>query len=246
MAVDDESLRRLAKDAASIWSVGGHIYDYWESKYRDRAVQKRHRKLLPALNPFFADNAPDGPPHIGATSVNVLTVGRFTTDESDKTKGLAVLIDACTEVMTDKTAPNVHLFIRGVRHNDMPAVETLCRNKLRTSTFSVNEFDGQERVRNDLESQAGLFVLPSECEPFGLSALEAVAMRVPLVVAEVSGVAKTYSGAPFARVLDASKAGAWADAIRGVLSLSEGKRAEMVEESRKVCAENSTPWSEVQ
>ena len=68
---------------------------------------------------------------------------------------------------------------------ERPAIEKLCR-ELNTCNDIVNL--GRINDPSDILKMADLFVLPSETESFGLAALEAMAMHIPVISTDTGGL----------------------------------------------------------
>ncbi len=68
---------------------------------------------------------------------------------------------------------------------ERPAIEALCR-QLDTCSEIINL--GKIADPKEILSIADLFILPSETESFGLSALEAMAMKVPVISSNTGGL----------------------------------------------------------
>lgn len=83
------------------------------------------------------------------------------------------------------------------------------------------DFGSPEEVRTDLR-KADLVVMPSPIEPYGLVALEAIAMGVSVLCSSVSGAAKdmeTLAGDTARPLIVDPKEGNWTDAIMNVWQL---------------------------
>lgn len=68
---------------------------------------------------------------------------------------------------------------------ERPAIDKLCR-ELKTCTDIVNV--GNISNPKDILAIGDLFILPSETESFGLAALEAMAMRMPVISSNTGGI----------------------------------------------------------
>lgn len=68
---------------------------------------------------------------------------------------------------------------------ERPAAEELCRS---LGIFENTRFVGKQQDMEDIYAIADLFLLPSEYESFGLSALEAMAAGSPVIATEAGGI----------------------------------------------------------
>jgi N-acetyl-alpha-D-glucosaminyl L-malate synthase BshA len=68
---------------------------------------------------------------------------------------------------------------------ERPAAEELCRS---LGIFESTRFVGKQQDMEDIYAIADLFLLPSEYESFGLSALEAMAAGTPVIATNTGGI----------------------------------------------------------
>jgi N-acetyl-alpha-D-glucosaminyl L-malate synthase BshA len=68
---------------------------------------------------------------------------------------------------------------------ERPAAEELCRS---LGIFETTRFVGKQQDMEDIYAIADLFLLPSEYESFGLSALEAMAAGSPVIATDAGGI----------------------------------------------------------
>jgi N-acetyl-alpha-D-glucosaminyl L-malate synthase BshA len=68
---------------------------------------------------------------------------------------------------------------------ERPAAEELCRS---LGIFESTRFVGKQQDMEDIYAIADLFLLPSEYESFGLSALEAMAAGSPVIATNTGGI----------------------------------------------------------
>jgi glycosyltransferase involved in cell wall biosynthesis len=85
-------------------------------------------------------------------------------------------------------------------------------------------FLGKQEQVAELMGSADLFLLPSESESFGLSALEAMASEVPVVGTRCGGLEELVADGATGRLLPVGAVDAMADAAIEVLSDKERQR----------------------
>lgn len=183
---------RLLRRAAAIW---------WTSP-RERAVSRVGDLGLPAvLVPLGVDvdrlereRAPGGFrrafPAVGRRPY-VLFLGRL-----HRKKNADGLLEAFTSVAADRT--DVKLVFAGPDHGAEPDLRSAVMARgLTDRVIFTGHLDGG--VRADALASASAFVLPSHGESFGIAALEAMALGVPVIVsphvgfASVPGVASVVN-----------------------------------------------------
>jgi N-acetyl-alpha-D-glucosaminyl L-malate synthase BshA len=116
---------------------------------------------------------------------------------------------------------------------DRPMAEERARN-LGIAARVV--FLGKQEQVAELLSCADLFLLPSESESFGLSALEAMACEVPVVGTRSGGLEEVVDDGEAGRLLPVGAVDAMADAAVEILSDS-GRRLEMGKAGRAIAME---------
>lgn len=111
----------------------------------------------------------------------VFYVGRLVTE-----KGVQVLLDAAPEILSHH--PKTKFVIAGKG----PYMGSLKRQAAFLGISNRVYFTGyiSDEVRNSLYSWADVAVFPSLYEPFGIVALEAMAARTPVVVADCGGISE--------------------------------------------------------
>ncbi|OPY57314.1 MAG: Glycogen synthase [Pelotomaculum sp. PtaU1.Bin035] len=111
----------------------------------------------------------------------VFYVGRLVRE-----KGVQVLLDAAPEILTHH--PQTKFVIAGKG----PFMDSLRRQAMMLGIANRVYFTGyiNDVVRNNLYSWADVAVFPSLYEPFGIVALESMAARTPVVVADSGGLAE--------------------------------------------------------
>lgn len=137
--------------------------------------------LIPGMNPEYltVPSRPDG----GA--MQVLWVGRA---EDAVLKGIPIVMQIASS-MQHKRIGGTHspvFVVRGVKPSDIE--KALSFGEVNRKSFSWRQFSAdQEDISNDLRS-ASCLVMPSQTEAFGLVALEAIAMGIPVLVSSDSGI----------------------------------------------------------
>lgn len=109
----------------------------------------------------------------------VLFVGRLTIQ-----KGCEFFLEAAKKVL--EAEPNTRFLIVGT--GDM--LHQLIQKSIDLGISNNVTFTGFEENVNEYYSIADLFVMPSVSEPFGLTALEAMACNAPVIVSKQSGVSE--------------------------------------------------------
>jgi mannosylfructose-phosphate synthase len=121
----------------------------------------------------------------------------FCLSRIDENKGHEALLEAFDSVRIRE--PDVHLVIGGGSPNPKPREEKL----LKKLEITIDEKGMRDRVHligyipdekmQAFYQQARLFVLPSTFEPFGMTALEAMACGTPSIVSKFAGVSEFLS-----------------------------------------------------
>jgi len=118
-------------------------------------------------------------PDTGDTDRIILYVGRLVNE-----KGVQVLLEAVP--MIADSVPNVKLAIVGTGPSEEMLKDKISQlglwDKVTMYGFVTDD------MRNELYAKASVAVVPSLYEPFGITALEAMAAKVPLVVSNVGGL----------------------------------------------------------
>ena len=118
----------------------------------------------------------------------------FCLSRIDESKGHEVLLNAFNLVR--RKAPDIHLVIGGGSPEPKPReVKLLSRIGRIIEECGMHDlvhiigYVPDEKMRS-LYKRARLFVLPSTFEPFGMTALEAMACRTPTIVSKFAGIAE--------------------------------------------------------
>lgn len=122
-------------------------------------------------------------------------------------KGVQTLVDALPLLRT----PNVHLVIAGTGSYQSAIIEQ-ARDLIEAEVVTITGWLPQADLRA-LQAAADVMVVPSRYEPFGLVALEAGALGVPVVVADTGGLTDVVDGGAAGYVFEAGNAPALAQAI---------------------------------
>jgi glycosyltransferase involved in cell wall biosynthesis len=147
---------------------------------------------------------------IPQTAEVVGTVARLSKD-----KGLDYFIKAAAEVL--KTQPTIHFVIagKGEEHENLKAL--IAKLGLNDSIHLLGEMTRKQIV--NLYQLLEIVVLPSsEHDPFGLVAAEAAAMRKPLIVTDVCGIASELTHKKDAIIIPAKDEKALATSITHLLA----------------------------
>jgi mannosylfructose-phosphate synthase len=167
------------------------------------ATTKAQLQIMKSLYNFHSENTLIIPPgvdieafHPGQTPDNSLLPANyiFCLSRIDENKGHEALIEAFDSVR--KMLPDIHLVIGGGSPNPKPREEQLL-NKIKKL---IDKKGIRDRVHligyipdekmQSFYQQARLFVLPSTFEPFGMTALEAMACGTPSIVSKFAGVSE--------------------------------------------------------
>ncbi len=112
----------------------------------------------------------------------IISVGRIL-----PRKGFSYLVDAAEEIIKDH--PNVKFMIIGPDGGDKQNIIKKINNKNLKENVELKGIISDEMLHH-LLSISSLFVIPSLYEPFGLVALEAMAMGCPIVSTNVGGLSE--------------------------------------------------------
>jgi mannosylfructose-phosphate synthase len=146
----------------------------------------------------------------------------FCLSRIDENKGHVVLLEAFDSVR--KMLPDIHLVIGGGSPYPKPREEQLLNKMERT----LDEKGMRDRVHligyipdekmQLFYQQARLFVLPSTFEPFGMTALEAMACGTPSIVSKFAGVSEFLSDHTNSIIADPTDKEEFAHAILELLN----------------------------
>jgi len=127
-------------------------------------------------------------------------------------KGVHTLIDALPRLR--RRIPGVRVVIAGRGSTDAQLREQVRRKRLARSVT----FAGWVPNVHHLMAAADVVVVPSLYEPFGMVALEAAAVRSPLVVARTGGLAEIVTDGQTGRTFPPGHVAALADALEEAIT----------------------------
>ena len=191
------------------------------------------REKLEQLYDFTAENVAVIPPGVDIHSFGMLKHGEkkvkidlpdryiFCLSRIDSNKGHDLLLNAFDLVRTE--IHDIHLVIGGGSPNPQQTeLEVLNRMKK-----IIDEKSMQERARIygyvpdkllvPFYQQAEMFALPSIFEPFGMTALEAMACGTPVVASKFGGIRNVISSGENGLLVDPSNPREFADAMTTIL-----------------------------
>ena len=153
-------------------------------------------------------------------AATVVFIGRVTYQ-----KGPMCFVETATKVL--KSCPSVSFVIAGAG-DQLNAVKRRVSQLGLENKFLFTGFLSASDVRKLLE-KATVYVMPSVSEPFGISALEALAANVPIVISKQSGVREVV---PSATAVDAWDTDGFAAAIE-MLIAKPNLAAQLVQRCRR-------------
>ena len=109
---------------------------------------------------------------------NVLFIGRM-----ESQKGISFLLETATKVLL--VDPQVKFIIAGDGAKMPQTITSVAEKELEKNILFTGWLDSQDKKK--LYSSCDLFVMPSPSEPFGLTALEAIRSKVPVIASNTSG-----------------------------------------------------------
>jgi len=127
-----------------------------------------------------------GKPKTKPFDKTILFLGRFASQKRPIT-----FVDIAEKVLAK--AKDVHFLMVGDGDLKNEVIETVAQRKLGNKIHFADFVDYQEVSR--VFGKASLLCIPSDSEPFGLTAIEAAALGVPVVVSAQSGVSELLEGA---------------------------------------------------
>ncbi|XP_078692881.1 uncharacterized protein LOC144922731 [Branchiostoma floridae x Branchiostoma belcheri] len=172
-----------AQHADVVFSIGDRIFDHFENQFRaiPEGNQPQHVKVVPRPSSIFEDVDAR---YVDTGTMVVLCISRVAGVE--KLNGLDLAVGALS-IVAQKIP--IKLRVRGVNKEDKQAREAileLCKSANLQITFLP--YGTQKDIRKDM-LQAHLVLVPSRAEPFGFVGLEAIAVGVPVLVSDKSGLA---------------------------------------------------------
>jgi glycosyltransferase involved in cell wall biosynthesis len=137
-------------------------------------------------------------------------------------KGVGTLVAAMAQVCRRRPALGIHTVLAG--YDGWLTRELIADEDRAALGASLHQL---RRIREDelwaLYKGAAVFAFPSLHEGFGLPVVEAMSQGTPVVASDIAAVREVASGA--AELVPAGDAGAWAEALEGVLDDEIARRA---------------------
>jgi len=178
----------LARKAHLVAAVGPKLQNAMANELHALTPPKTAVEFLPGLEtPFRA--APPPPAN------ECLVLGRA---EDAELKGLDIAARAMAKLLStpyQTINPPPVLVIRGapVGTGDALRKDLMQKTKLGANCLHIREYSSDvDVIRRDMLSSA-LVLMPSRTEGFGLAALEAIALGIPVLVSDQSGLAETLN-----------------------------------------------------
>ena len=208
---EQERERDLGLKADFVAGVGPLVVEQWEAILNREVIA-----MIPGLPEVVPRNK------IMTPQARCLILGDFT---NPNTNGLKLVTAALADCR--RRERNIHLTVVGtdremVRELKEEISKALCYSRVKVE---VKQFDlSQEAIGVEIRG-VSLVLIPSSSDGFGVLSLEAVAAKVPILIASSSGVAKLLRqefGQQFLQLLcstdsDTGCEEAWTNAIDGVL-----------------------------
>jgi glycosyltransferase involved in cell wall biosynthesis/tetratricopeptide (TPR) repeat protein len=176
----------LAKKADLVACVGPKLYLSAVDDLRALTPAKEPFEFLPGLD---SSSRPATIP----VANNCLILGRA---EDDDLKGLDIAARAIAKLhegTSQAISPKPNLIVRGapVGTGDALRQKLIERTKIPPNHIQIREYSSDaDVVTHDMLGSA-LVLMPSRTEGFGLAALEAIALGVPVLISEQSGLSDT-------------------------------------------------------
>ncbi len=174
---------RLASQAQLVAGVGPKLWRAMANELHALTPPKTVLRFLPGLELPFRVASP--PP-----ANDCLVLGRA---EDAELKGLDIAARAMAKLLPSPyqtITPKPVLIIRGAPTGtgDGLRYDLMTRTQLGPNHLHIREYSSDvDVVRRDMLSSA-LVLLPSRTEGFGLAALEAIALGIPVLVSDQSGL----------------------------------------------------------
>jgi glycosyltransferase involved in cell wall biosynthesis len=178
----------LARKAYLVASVGPKLQNAMANELHALTPSKTALEFLPGLETPFRDASP--PP-----ANECLVLGRA---EDADLKGLDIAARAMAKLVAahpQTITPTPVLVIRGspIGTGDELRNDLMQKSHLGANHLHIREYSSDvDVIRRDMLSSA-LVLMPSRTEGFGLAALEAIALGIPVLVSDQSGLAETLN-----------------------------------------------------
>ncbi len=178
----------LARKAHLVAGVGPKLQNAMANELHALTPSKTALAFLPGLETPFRDASP--PP-----ANECLVLGRA---EDADLKGLDIAALAMAKLLAtphQTINPTPVLVVRGapIGTGDVLRNDLMQRTQLGANHLHIREYSSDvDVIRRDMLSSA-LVLMPSRTEGFGLAALEAIALGIPVLVSDQSGLADTLN-----------------------------------------------------
>ncbi|MCD6415003.1 MAG: glycosyltransferase family 4 protein [Candidatus Diapherotrites archaeon] len=168
--------RKGIEKADRVIAVSKMTKDELVKKYG--ADDKKIRVIYNAVNPYEYKQPPQK-----KKEKMVLFAGRLTNQ-----KGPVFFLRAAKEVLEHEKDPNVKFVVCGKGDLLPQLIEEAIHMGLTGKVMFTGYIPDDDLVR--LYNMADVYVLPSVSEPFGITVLEAMAARTPVIISKTSGVSE--------------------------------------------------------
>ncbi|CAH1274496.1 HELZ2 [Branchiostoma lanceolatum] len=179
----EDSILKDAEKADVVFSIGDRVFDHFENQFRAIPSKQlpRHIKFVPRPSSTFEEaNAK----YKATETMVVLFISRVQGVETLKGLGLAT---KALSIVAGKMG--VKLRVRGVDKDDQQASNAIHEyGKSANLQITLLPYGTQKDILKDM-LQSHLVLMPSRAEQFGLIGLEAIAVGVPVLVPDKSGLA---------------------------------------------------------
>eukprot|EP00058_Branchiostoma_floridae_P020570 XP_002606060.1 hypothetical protein BRAFLDRAFT_92079 [Branchiostoma floridae] len=178
----EDSILEDAHQAGIVLSFGDRVFNHFKNQFRAIPANKRPQHILFYPRPSKTFENADAE-YIDTETMVVLCIGVVTGVE--KLKGLDLAVEALSIVAAKIP---VKLRVRGVDKDDQVSKAILKLCKSANLQISFLPYGTQKDICKDM-LQSHLVLMPSRAEPFGFVGLEAIAVGVPVLVSDKSGLA---------------------------------------------------------
>lgn len=181
----DKRARQIAlcKEADLVFAVGPRIYSNVCSA--NPAIVDRVAEFVPGLNAHYLDMNTG----VAARSnMSILWLGR---GEDPHLKGLDIALEIITLLQNERpdSVTRPKLVVRGLDLEQDSEVIKKCQGRtIKQSCLELRPYSSDADVIEADIKGATCLIMPSQSEPFGLVALEAIALGTPVLISSESGV----------------------------------------------------------
>jgi glycosyltransferase involved in cell wall biosynthesis len=214
----DERQVEWASKADLVVTLGPYLADAIKRSLYEWQADGR---IVHCVNPWLF--TPPGAALRPPEDPEVLLIGRM---KAHHLKGLAI-----AQAALDRLSPRPPLALRGVTQDDSREMEQKYESEIKTGKMRIYPYRVEEKYLTRSYRKAGVMVMPSRTEGFGLTGFEAICYRVPVLVSSKSGLGQMLTTlsretknarlrSPVVEVTndDQQDARRWADKIRDLLS----------------------------